>query len=80
MTPAQWSTPDRGGYRVEVDASHCIVIVQPRLNAPDVRMTVTNVDALTADLDTARTMQQVLEDQAAADRARHALGVPPCPS
>lgn len=54
---AQWSTPAGTGGHVEVDGSLCIVLVQPRLNDDDVRITVTDVDRLCEALHNARTMR-----------------------
>jgi hypothetical protein len=48
------------GLRVELDESHCIVIVEPRLR-DDVRITVTNVEALVDALRTVATFQAVLD-------------------
>jgi hypothetical protein len=49
--------------RVEVDDSNCIVIVRPRLDGPDVRLTVTNVAQLKWDLDQAVTQVAMNEDR-----------------
>jgi hypothetical protein len=60
MSEPIYSQPAEGGLRVELDESHNIVIVEPRLR-DDVRITVTHIEGLVAALNVVRQMQARLD-------------------